>query len=772
MAVISKDSIIIELDIQGQAKVAEMEGQLSKLESKTNSTKGKFSDMSGSISKASDQIKNKITQAFPEAEGAINRVSGAIGGLKSSGEKGAGGIFTLGNALRLLGGGVIGLVIGAVGALVSYLSKLDPVLDKIEQLTAGVSEGFSVLGSRVLSITEGLGSFLTGNFSEGITKIADSFRGLGGAISEAGKRGANLKAILQEIEDTRDITEAQIAERNGRVKVLNAEYRSATVDRKLEINQEILKLETDNLNVNDKLVKRENDALIEQVKLNDKKKVLSKSQLEQLRSFNSSSVQLANELLNSGIITPETYKKIQDQFKRQQQLRDDSLAVIERSESRIEKLNTDLQSKRDKAEQDRLKALEKAKAEQEKIRQDQIKGQGLLNQAEIDVLEDGLNKRIEQLDLKRDADIKAFNELKGINERQKQQFERLINERFVKDVNATIEAEAEAFRKLKEQRQKELKEIGEIKPISLNRTDTNSEASAQLKRDIEARKKAKEQADSIAKIDQEANQKKLDLAIQTEQQVSEVAFDYLNQLSDARINAIDSEINAQQSKIDRFRELAEFGTAEQLQLEEDRLARLQKAREQEVERSRKIAAIQIALNQAVSLSESIKAITTAFGTDPTGITAILKGVALTATIGSTLLAVGNAFGALPAFKGGTDYVQGQGTETSDSILARLSKGERVVPAHENKELRTNGIITTKDLVRYAKIGRALGDRNDIVPQSGKDYTDALNNLVAENRLMRKKLESLEIHMGISSEGVYGLITSMAERSNKLQKLKD
>lgn len=117
-------------------------------------------------------------------------------------------------------------------------------------------------------------------------------------------------------------------------------------------------------------------------------------------------------------------------------------------------------------------------------------------------------------------------------------------------------------------------------------------------------------------------------------------------------------------------------------------------------------------------------------------------------------------------------MNGQGTETSDSILARLSKGERVVPAHENKELRTNGIITTKDLVRYAKIGRALGDRNDIVPQSGKDYTDALNNLVAENRLMRKKLENLEIHMGISSEGVYGLITSMAERSNKLQKLKD
>ena len=41
---------------------------------------------------------------------------------------------------------------------------------------------------------------------------------------------------------------------------------------------------------------------------------------------------------------------------------------------------------------------------------------------------------------------------------------------------------------------------------------------------------------------------------------------------------------------------------------------------------------------------------------------------------------------LPAFAKGSNFVQGPGTGTSDSILARLSVGEAVVPAHINKQI--------------------------------------------------------------------------------------
>ena len=41
---------------------------------------------------------------------------------------------------------------------------------------------------------------------------------------------------------------------------------------------------------------------------------------------------------------------------------------------------------------------------------------------------------------------------------------------------------------------------------------------------------------------------------------------------------------------------------------------------------------------------------------------------------------------IPGFKAGTEFVDGKGTGTSDSIPAMLSKGERVVPADINKRL--------------------------------------------------------------------------------------
>lgn len=81
MAVISKDSIIIELDIQGQAKVAEMEGQLSKLESKSTSTKGKFSDLGGAISKVSDTAMANMINQSKSLQDELNPMSVAIGKL-------------------------------------------------------------------------------------------------------------------------------------------------------------------------------------------------------------------------------------------------------------------------------------------------------------------------------------------------------------------------------------------------------------------------------------------------------------------------------------------------------------------------------------------------------------------------------------------------------------------------------------------------------------------------------------------------------------------
>jgi hypothetical protein len=78
------------------------------------------------------------------------------------------------------------------------------------------------------------------------------------------------------------------------------------------------------------------------------------------------------------------------------------------------------------------------------------------------------------------------------------------------------------------------------------------------------------------------------------------------------------------------------------------------------------------------------------------------GIASAALLGGVIKGTFTALKAnIQAFATGTEYVQGQGTETSDSIPARLSKGERVVPAAINKQLMG---ISNKDLPKIVNNG--------------------------------------------------------------------
>ena len=56
---------------------------------------------------------------------------------------------------------------------------------------------------------------------------------------------------------------------------------------------------------------------------------------------------------------------------------------------------------------------------------------------------------------------------------------------------------------------------------------------------------------------------------------------------------------------------------------------------------------------------------------------------------------------IQSFAEGTEYVNGPGTETSDSISARLSKGERVIPANINKQLAG---LKNRDLPKILNAG--------------------------------------------------------------------
>ncbi len=153
--------------------------------------------------------------------------------------------------------------------------------------------------------------------------------------------------------------------------------------------------------------------------------------------------------------------------------------------------------------------------------------------------------------------------------------------------------------------------------------------------------------------------------------------DTLNQVTQISIDNIDKEIEAQQGRIDRAKKYAERGGAELLEQEEERLKQLEEKRE-------KFARRQLQINAALALSNAIVAVATAAA--ETGVGAVVAIPAVLAAIAAGYSFV-NTLQEPQSFAEGTKSVDGPGTETSDSIPANLSKGERVMPAKTSKKFK-------------------------------------------------------------------------------------
>lgn len=758
MAVISKDEIVIDLKVENQQAIDTLSGKLESLNKKSGETKGRFIDMGAGISSASDKIRNKIVQAFPEAEGAINRASSAFSGLKSAGESGAKGLFSIGNALKLLGGGVIAVVVTGVTALVGYLSKLAPVMDKIEQITAGVSAGFLVLGQRVATFGGGLGKIFSGDFKGALEDIKNSFTGIGSEISNAANQAARLKKEFQDIQDDKAIFNVDEATVRNQINILNAQYKdlSKSAKQKEEINNRIIELENYLQDKRAQLDKRAEENFVNAAINQNKNVKLTAEQIQTLKSFTAQGLALAKEIEDKGfIIDTDAYEK----------LALDRAAALNRSavseERAITKRNTQIEKQRQAAEKAREEADKLAKKKEE----DNLVFLKTVRELEADVLEDGLDKELLIIVNNGREKKEAIAKLE-ISDADKKKAFALIDENTRNELKNAGDKYLEQLEAFKLARKKEIEELS-FDALIFQRNDKDSfdKALANAKKfndQLQKDKKAEKEAKAQAKEDLDKEGKDL----------LNSSLNIQDQILQATVDRVDSEIAIQEGKINRLKELAEFGSAESLQLEEDRLDRLQAKREQAVQNQKKLAAVQIAINNALSASEAIQVVLESASTDPTGglLTAV-RVASILALIGSTVIGINSAFASVPAFKEGIDYVQGPGTETSDSITARLSKGERVVNAYQNKDLRSMGIITNKDLVEYAKLGKSVSDVKIEVPGQGKDYTENFNELVRENKMMRKKLERLEIHMGISNEGIYGMITSMEEKQTKLNKLK-
>jgi TP901 family phage tail tape measure protein len=234
---------------------------------------------------------------------------------------------------------------------------------------------------------------------------------------------------------------------------------------------------------------------------------------------------------------------------------------------------------------------------------------------------------------------------------------------------------------------------------------------------------------------QEQAKARLNAVAQSVNQITNV----LKLAFDREKERIDRSIEAQQERVKKAAEIASEGNAEILQIEEERLEKLNQAKEKAVKKERALAAIQLAINAALAISQAILTITKAGSQG--GIFGVIAGaIALAASIAAGIIGIKSALSDVPAYAEGKDLIVGKGNAKSDSITARLSNGEGVIPAENNKQLLKTGIgVTDKRLPALVQAGLdAKAMRTPRIASSAFTKNEA--PVTADNKGIEKRLD--------------------------------
>jgi len=157
--------------------------------------------------------------------------------------------------------------------------------------------------------------------------------------------------------------------------------------------------------------------------------------------------------------------------------------------------------------------------------------------------------------------------------------------------------------------------------------------------------------------------------------VSDSVFSVLNAQVQAYISGLDKAIDKSKSALDEIRANSEDFNARQLEIEKERLEKLEAERARAVEREKTLAQVQLAINAAIAISKAA-----AEGGAAAPVTIALTLASLIAGLAQARVAAGNAF-----FKGVEYLERGNNKAGRDTIPAMLNEGERVITTDTNNK---------------------------------------------------------------------------------------
>lgn len=288
-----------------------------------------------------------FTQRAQDAGGAGNLLKTSLGGVMT-------GIWGMIKAsLAFIAtpiGAVIAVVAGAALILYNVFAKLDPVMDKIEQLTAAVGAAFDTARQAILA------------FVTGAKSLTEAFSGLGSSMASAAKDAAKLKEAQQDLNDalsSQEVTNARAMQQYDEL-ILKSKNKTLTEKESIAyLNQAQAILEA-NFKQRTALANAELKNAIESARI---KGSLSDDELGKLQR---NTVAYGNYLLQTGRIKQEEFEALKKGELGKIAILAETTAKAEKAQNRKDKLNEDDLANKQKANDAATAAQEKATARVEK----------------------------------------------------------------------------------------------------------------------------------------------------------------------------------------------------------------------------------------------------------------------------------------------------------------------------------------------------------------------------------------------------------------------
>ena len=597
----------------------------------------------------------------------------------------------------------IGVLVVALGSLVSYFAKTQKGIELANKLMASLGATVNVLVDRVSKFGSVLVNLFSGNFKQAGEDAKAVFKGIGDEIVEETKRAWELADVLNEIDKREVMLSMSRAANRAEIEKLKkaADDTTLSTEERIKAAEKAYELEKKDLKIQTDLAKARISNMLGYTDVTEEA-------LKTIEDLQSGAITADEAIGKIGLSesTIEDLRKLSEEVNHLSELEEDSYG---RQTEQQNTLNSIRQEGVDKAKEAKQKEVEAVRAAEDAmlnlVKDNREKARKEIELTYSRQIEDLKNRLKTETDLTAKAREAIDTQVRALEEQKDSELQKLSDDELKKEIEnrqKLISLQLEAVKdgseqeyrlrmeQLAAQREAELseKELTEQMKIAIEEKYRKQQKDLTDQFNAEVRQKQQEEMrtrmeNELMKL-QQNGASELEILQEQIEQKKELYDSIRREDYDSELEYQNARLQANQEYLNAKRELSE----KEVEIENAKAnamaavtgaigGLLEQAGENNkaaAVAAKTLAIAEVAISQGVAIANAVKA-----ASNSPNIWTLLANIATAVTtVVSTIATATKSIKSAKFASGG--LVTGPGTGTSDSIPARLSNGESVMTA--------------------------------------------------------------------------------------------